>query len=70
MVNVVLREDSQNLDEVVVVGYGVTKKRDLTGAVGAVKMDENVISSPAVDAGQAIAGRVAGVQVVSATGRP
>lgn len=69
-VSVRLQEDTQVLDEVVVVGYGVTKKRDLTGAVGAVKMDENVISSPAVDAGQAIAGRVAGVQVVSATGRP
>lgn len=67
---VALNEDTQVLDEVVVIGYGVQKKRDLTGAVGAVKMDEDVLSSPAVDAGQALAGRIAGVQVMSASGRP
>lgn len=65
-----MQEDSQTIEDVVVIGYGVTKKRDLAGAVGAIKMDETVISSPAVDAGQAIVGRVAGVQVLSSSGRP
>ena len=60
--NLVLKEDSQNLDEVVVVGYGTVKKRDLTGAVASVsseKIKQVAVADPAL----ALKGRVPGVRV-------
>lgn len=60
--NLVLKEDSQNLDEVVVVGYGTVKKRDLTGAVASVsaeKIEQVAVANPAL----ALQGRVPGVLV-------
>ncbi|UOY04896.1 TonB-dependent receptor [Muricauda sp. SCSIO 64092] len=68
-ISVSLQESSSALDEVVVVGYGTQRKRDLTGAVATVKGEEfenNVINSPA----QAVQGRVPGVQVSQNSGRP
>lgn len=63
-----LTEDVKLTNEVVVVGYGTQNKRDLTGAVGSVTMKE-ITSQPVPDIGQAVQGRVAGIQTVS-TGAP
>ena len=66
---VVLKEDTQALDEVVVVGYGVMKKSDLTGSVG--KMDVAELKKVStLDAAQAMQGRLAGVNVISNSGSP
>ena len=59
---VVLVEDSKALDEVVVVGYGVQKKRDLTGAISSVKMDDAPVNT-FTTVSQALAGKAAGLQV-------
>ncbi len=68
--NVVLQAAMGNLDEVIVVGYGTQQKRDLTGAVAGVKMDIEMSSRPMVEFGQALYGKIPGVQVISANGRP
>ncbi|MDR1203481.1 MAG: TonB-dependent receptor [Tannerellaceae bacterium] len=59
-----LEEDSQALDEIVVTGYGTTRKRDLTGAVAVVKVDdiENIVSSNVM---QSLQGRIPGVFITS-----
>lgn len=59
-----------DLDEVIVVGYGTQQKRDLTGAVSGVKMDVEMNSRPMVEFGQALYGKIPGVQVISGNGRP
>lgn len=66
---VTLVEDSELLDEVVVVGYGRTKKDDLTGSVTAIKPDElsKGITNNAQDM---LVGKVAGVDVITAGGTP
>lgn len=64
-----LTEDTRRLDEVVVVGYGVQKKSDLTGAVANVKA-EKLMERPATTVEQALAGRVAGVNISTNSGRP
>jgi len=66
--SIVLKEDNQLLDEVVVVGYGVMKKRDLTGAVASVS-GETMRDKPVASIGEALQGRAAGVQVIS-SGKP
>ncbi|MDR0348274.1 MAG: TonB-dependent receptor [Tannerella sp.] len=68
-INVTLEEDAKLIDEVVVVGYGTMKKSDLTGSVGTVTTEE-LTQLSTVDIGQAIAGRVAGVDVISNSGAP
>lgn len=60
---IVLKEDTELLEEVVVVGYGTIKKSDLTGAVAAVNSDK-IKDSPAANVGQALQGKVAGVQII------
>ena len=67
--SVKLSEDSELLDEVVVVGYGVVKKNDATGSVTAIKPDEmnKALTTTATDM---LAGKVAGVVVTSAGGAP
>ena len=68
-VTIVLKEDSQDLDEIVVVGYGTMKKKDLTGAVSTVKAEELTaftVSNPV----QALQGRVPGVVLSQNTGDP
>ena len=67
--NVTLEETSQALDEVVVVGYGTQKKRDLTGSVASVN-SEALKDVPVASAAEAISGRLAGVQVTSTEGSP
>jgi TonB-dependent starch-binding outer membrane protein SusC len=68
-VKIALKENTSALNEVVVVAYGSAKKSDLTGAVGVVKM-EDVNKAPVYSIDQALAGRVAGVQVTSPDGQP
>jgi len=65
-----LTSDVQVLDDLVVVGYGAVQRRHLTGSVGNVQMDESLASRPIVNIGDALYGRVAGVQVLSSSGRP
>ena len=66
---VTLEEDTQALDEVVVVGYGTQKKSDLTGSVGQVDGDD-IDKYTFSDASQALQGRVAGVNVEANGGAP
>lgn len=66
-VNVSLTEDVNALDEVVVVGYGTTKKSDITGSVSSVKAAE-LAAFPVLSAEQALQGRAAGVAVQSNNG--
>jgi TonB-linked SusC/RagA family outer membrane protein len=68
-INVVLTEDLNNLDEVVLIGYGSQRKSDLTGAVGRVKTSQ-LMERPVATINQALAGKVAGVQINTASGRP
>lgn len=65
---VVLVEDSEMLDEVVVIGYGTMRKSDLTGAVASLG-NKDIKNSPVSNLGQAIQGKVSGVQIVDA-GKP
>ena len=65
---VVLSEDAEMLDEVVVIGYGTMKKSDLTGAVSSIG-NKDIKDSPVSNLGQAIQGKVSGVQIVDA-GKP
>ena len=67
--NIVLEEDAELLDETVVIGYGVQKKSDVTGAIASVK-DTDLENRTATDVAQAIQGKASGVQVVNASGAP
>ena len=68
-IDIVLVADNTSLDEVVVVGYGTQLKRDLVGAISTVQSDELVLSStPSV--GQALQGRVAGLQITQNSAQP
>jgi TonB-linked SusC/RagA family outer membrane protein len=64
-----LEENTQALDEVVVVGYGVQKKRDLTGAVSSIKMNDSPTGTLST-IGHALAGKAAGLRVTQATAQP
>jgi TonB-linked SusC/RagA family outer membrane protein len=61
-IDVTLSQSDQALDEVVVVGYGVQKKRDLTGAVSSIKMDDAPVATFSTIS-HALAGKAAGLQV-------
>lgn len=69
VIDVVLEQDITSLQEVVVVGYGTQKKSDLTGSVGTVKA-EDIQERQLPSVSQALAGRVAGVNVSVNSGRP
>ena len=66
---VALKEDAQTLNDVVVIGYGVQKKSDLTGAVASVKGDE-IKNLSTTDAAAAMQGKVSGVQIINTSGDP
>lgn len=68
-IDIVLKEDVQLLEEVVVVGYGTMKKSDLTGSVSNVKADK-LLDRPAVNIGQALSGKAAGVEIFENGGDP
>ncbi|MEJ2884307.1 TonB-dependent receptor [Pedobacter sp. GR22-6] len=69
IVNVTLKESVSKLNEMVVIGYGSVAKRDLVGSVGSVNMAE-LLKAPVRSFEEALAGRVAGVQVTSVDGQP
>ncbi|MCH7398089.1 TonB-dependent receptor [Belliella sp. DSM 107340] len=64
VINVEMNEDQKSLDEVVVIGYGTIKERDLTSSISTVKTDD-IVKTPNAQAMQSLQGRVAGVQIVS-----
>ena len=72
--NILLKEDSQALDEVVVIGYGTTKRKDFTGSVSSVRLEDSPVSlSSNLNALEAIKGNVAGLDIGatnSAGGQP
>ena len=68
-VNVTLKEDNKTLNEVVVIGYGSVKKSDATGSVTAIKPDE-MNHGLQTNAQDMIAGKIAGVSVISNSGAP
>lgn len=68
-INITLLEKPSALNDVIVVGYGQVRRRDLTGAVGTASM-EDVSKAPVRSFEEALAGRVAGVQVTSPDGQP
>lgn len=67
-VSVTLQEDNHTLNELVVIGYGTMKKSDLTGAVGSLAA-KDMENAPVANIGQAMQGKIAGLQVVDA-GKP
>ena len=69
VIDVVLQEDSEFLDETVVIGYGVQRKSDLTGSVASVRSEELMDRSTS-DAAAALQGKAAGVQVFNDSGAP
>ncbi len=69
IVNVVLEDDMSSLDEVIVVGYGTQRKSDITGSVGVVSSKE-FEDEPILQVGQALQGKVAGLQVSQNSGAP
>ncbi|HOP14372.1 MAG TPA: TonB-dependent receptor, partial [Lentimicrobium sp.] len=69
VINITLAEDSKLLDEVVVVGYGVQRKKDITTAVAVVD-DKALKDRPIVTVAQALQGKAAGVQVTQPSGKP
>jgi TonB-linked SusC/RagA family outer membrane protein len=68
-INVTLNDRPNDLDEVVVVGYGTEKKSDLTGSVSSIK-SEQIVQSKTVSFLEAMQGKLAGVQITSASGEP
>ncbi len=68
-INVKLSGEEDQLDEVVVIGYGAVARKDLTGSVGTVKMTD-MDQAPVASFDEALAGRVAGVQVSADEGQP
>ncbi|WP_207420357.1 SusC/RagA family TonB-linked outer membrane protein [Desertivirga brevis] len=68
-INVVMKEHANELNQVVIIGYGEVARKDLTGAVGQVKVEE-LQKAPVRSFEEALAGRIAGVQVSSPEGQP
>lgn len=68
-INITLQEDTQNIDEVVVVGYGVQKKETVTGSVSTLKGDD-LVKSPVANLSNAIAGKMSGVVTYQRSGEP
>ena len=68
-IDIVLKEDNKLLDEVVVIGYGTQRKKDLTTSVASVSSDEWE-ARPIISTQQALQGKAAGVQVVQPSGKP
>lgn len=68
-INVVIQEDTQQLEETVVIAYGTAKKSDLTGSVAVVSMDD-IENTPATSLDAALQGRVTGMEIISGGGEP
>ena len=68
-IDVTLQEDTQVMDEVVVVGYGTMKKRDLSGSISQIK-SEDLLAGGGTDAALSLSGKIAGVDVKESDGAP
>ena len=68
-VDVVLKDDATGLEEVVVIGYGSVRKKDITGSVATVN-SETLQAVPVANASEALTGKLAGVQVTTTEGSP
>ncbi len=68
-INVALKSDVFNVDEVVVVGYGVQKKSVITGAIASIKAEE-IVKTPVASPTQALQGKTAGVTITNNSGQP
>ncbi|GHT21318.1 SusC/RagA family TonB-linked outer membrane protein [Bacteroidia bacterium] len=69
-INVMLAEDAQALEEVVVIGYGSTRKQDLSMAVSTVKLDQSMKSRPGASVGTLLQGKVPGMTIQADGGDP
>lgn len=67
--DIMLKEDTKTLDEVVVIGYGTQRKGDVTSSVASVKAD-NFVKGAVKDVGQLIQGKVAGLAITNPSGDP
>jgi TonB-linked SusC/RagA family outer membrane protein len=68
VINITMEEDATSLDEVVVVGYGLQKKENLTGAVASVDVAKTLDSRPIADVGRGLQGAVGGLSIVIPNG--
>jgi TonB-linked SusC/RagA family outer membrane protein len=68
-IDISLQPSVESLDEVIVVGYGVTRKRDITGSIASVK-SQDLQNLTITDAAHALQGKAAGVQIVNQSGAP
>src|SRR5688572_647809 len=64
-----LSTDAKNLDEVVMIGYGTVKRRDLTGSVYSIK-NQDIVRTPTFNAVEALQGRIPGVDLTRNSGNP
>ena len=69
VINVVLEDEAASLNEVVVIGYGTARKKDLTGAVTTVK-GSDLAKVPVTNVAEALTGKLAGVQITTSDGSP
>ncbi|MFA7494130.1 MAG: SusC/RagA family TonB-linked outer membrane protein, partial [Proteiniphilum sp.] len=69
VVNITMEEDIASLDEVVVIGYGTVRKRDLTGSVSSVSA-ETIAAVPVASVTEALTGKMAGVHITTTEGSP
>ena len=68
VINVKMNEETSNLDEVVVIGYGVQRKSDLTGAISSINAAETLKKMPAAQVADLLQGRIAGLSIVNSSG--
>lgn len=68
-IDIILKASTTNLNEVVVIGYGTVKRKDLTGSVGSVS-GKQLAAVPVANAAQALQGKIPGVSVTAQDGRP
>lgn len=68
-IDVVLEDDNTTLNDIVVIGYGTVRKKDLTGAVNTVK-GADIAAVPVTNVAEAMTGKLAGVQITTADGSP
>ena len=64
VINIILQNDVESLNEIVVIGYGTQKRSEVTGSIASIKSEE-LLKQPALNATQAIQGKLAGVNIVN-----
>ena len=68
--NIALQEDTSELDEVVIVGYGTIEKRKLTSSVTSINVEDNLQEIPSTNLSTALTGRFSGVNIIQNNGKP